>query len=79
MAASVNEFHMAKGDARFIEGTSVMAMSAMVIVTVLVAWAIGGTEFKDEFYGNVALVVASIGFVVGAILEFSGQKLRHPK
>jgi hypothetical protein len=58
---------------------SLMAMCAMVIVTVLAAWALGGTEFKDEFYGNAALVVASIGFIVGAVLEFSAQKLRHPK
>lgn len=79
MATSMNEFHMAKGDALFIEGTSLMTLCALVIATVLVAWAIGGSEFKDQFYGDAVLGVAGIGFIAGAILDYFAQRIRHPK
>ncbi len=79
MDSPMNEFHMAKGDALFLEGTSVMVMCAVVIPAVLVSWPIGGNEFKDEFYGDAALSVAGIGLLVGAALDYFAKKDRNPK
>ena len=81
MATSINDFqfHMAKGDALFIEGTTLMTCCALVMGSVLVAWAVGGSEFKDSIYGNAALAVAAVGFIAGALLEYFGQKRRHAK
>lgn len=79
MATSMNEFHMEKGDALFIEGTSLMFFSALVIISVLVAWAVGGSEFKDSFFGDVALGFAGMGFIAGAIFDHFAQKRRHAK
>ncbi|MDD5250331.1 MAG: hypothetical protein PHY45_15215 [Rhodocyclaceae bacterium] len=78
MATSMDEFHMARGDAFFIEGTTLMVWCGLAMVTVLVSWAIGGTGYKDALYGDAVLVIGGIGFVVGAVLDYFAQKLRHP-
>ncbi len=77
MATSKDEFHMTKGDALFIEGTSLMAVCGLIIVSVLAAWALGGTEFKDSIFGNAALWLAGAGFIAGAALDYFAQKNGH--
>lgn len=70
---------MTKGDVLFIEGTSLMAVSGLIIVSVLVAWALGGSEFKDSIFGDAALAFAGLGFVAGAALDYFAQKNGHGK
>jgi hypothetical protein len=65
----VNEFHMAKSDALFFSGSSLMALCGLTITCVLVAWALGGGEFKDSFYGNAALVLSFAGLIAGAVID----------
>lgn len=77
MSNSMSDFHMAKGDGLFLSGTSLMAMCAVVLFSILVAWAVGGSEFKDSFYGDAALVLAGAGFIAGAVLDCFAQKRKH--
>jgi len=77
MATSMTKFHMQKGDSLFIEGTSLIILCALVIVSVLIAWAIGGSEYKDSFYGDTAMAFAGIGFIAGVILDFCAKNCRR--
>jgi hypothetical protein len=79
LATVKDEFHMTKRDALFIEGTSLMAVCGLIIASVLVAWALGGTEFKDSIFGNAALGLAGAGFIAGAALDYFAQKNGHGK
>ncbi len=76
MAESTTEFHMAKCDVLILSGTSLMALCGLVIAAVLVAWGVGGTDYKNSFYGDDALVVAGAGIVAGAMLHYLGRKCR---
>ena len=73
-------FHMAKGDGLFLSGTTLMALCGMALFFVLVAWAVGGSDFKDTFFfGNTTIVLLGMGFIIGAVLEYFAQKRRHSK
>jgi hypothetical protein len=69
-----NEFHMAKSDTLFLSGTTLMALSGLVGTSVLVAWLIGGSEFKDSIYGNAAIVLSFAGFLAGAVIDYFARK-----
>jgi hypothetical protein len=74
---NANEFHMAKRDTLFLSGTSMMALSGLVSSFVLLAWLIGGSEFKDSIYGNAAIVLSFAGFLTGAVIDYLAQKAGH--
>ncbi len=65
-----NEFQLAKSDALFFSGSSLMALCGLTITCVLVAWALGGSEFKDSFYGNAAIVLSFAGLLAGAAIDY---------
>jgi hypothetical protein len=69
-----NEFHMAKSDALFFSGTSLMALSGLVLTCVLLAWMLGGADFKDSFYGNIAIVLSFAGLITGAVIDHLALK-----
>jgi hypothetical protein len=69
-----NEFHMAKSDALFFSGTSLMALSGLVLACVLLAWMLGGVDFKESFNGNVAIVWSFAGLITGAVIDHLALK-----
>ncbi len=68
MNGLTTEFRMAKDDVLFLVGTSFMGLCGLVMLSVLVSWGVGGSEYKDIIYGDGALILAGAGFVVGAAL-----------
>jgi hypothetical protein len=68
MMNTINSFNVARSDRHFLIGSVLMACSALALFFVLVAWAVGGSEFKNSFYGDGAIVVLGAGFIVGATL-----------
>jgi hypothetical protein len=71
---NANAFHPAKSDALFLSGTSLMALSGLVLACVLLAWMLGGADFKDSFYGNVAIVLSFAGLITGAVIDHLALK-----
>jgi hypothetical protein len=71
------EFHMQKGYGFFISGTSMMLWCTIGLFSVVAAWLVGGTEFKDSIFGDAAIAVFFAGLVVGAILTYWGQTHGH--
>lgn len=65
-----SEFRMARSDGYFLGGTSLMVVGAMAIASVLIAWAVGGGEFKDRVHGDVALAIGIIVFLAGCALTW---------
>jgi len=79
MANLQTDFHMAKGDGLFIGGSSLIAVCSLGLVSVLVAWALGGTEFKDSIFGNAAMIVFGTGIIAGAVMDYFAKKRGHGK
>lgn len=77
MIKTMHFLHRPTSDALFLSGTSLMALSGLVLSCVLVAWAIGGSDFKDSFYGNAAIVLSFAGFIVGLGTDYFAQKQDH--
>jgi hypothetical protein len=71
------DFHMPKGDGLFISGTFLMALCTLALFFVLVAWAVGGSDFKDSIYGNTDIVVLGTGIIAGAVLIHFAKKRGH--
>ncbi len=71
------DFHMPKGYGFFISGTSLISLSLLALFFVIVSWAIGGTDFKNSIYGDLAMTILVAGVVVGAVLTYIGQKRGH--
>lgn len=76
MADSKTEFHMARCDVLILSGTSLMALCGLVIAAVLIAWSVGGSDYKNSFYGDDALAAAVVGIIAGAMLHYLGRKCR---
>ena len=68
------DFHMPKGDGLFIFGTSLMALCTLALFFVLVAWAVGGSDFKDSIFGNIDIVALGTGIIAGAVLTHFAKK-----
>jgi membrane associated rhomboid family serine protease len=68
---------MAKGDGLFVTGTSLMVWCALALIFVLVAWAVGGTEFKDSIFGDAAILLTCTGIVAGAAMDYLARKRRR--
>jgi phage-related holin len=71
--------HLPDSDALFFSGTSLMALSGLVLAAVLVAWLVGGSEFKDSFDGNAAIVVSFAAMIVGAVMDYLAKRRRYDK
>jgi hypothetical protein len=71
------DFHMPKGYGVFIFGTSLMALCTLALFFVLVAWAVGGSDFKDSIFANTDIVVLGTGIIAGAVLIPFAQKRGH--
>jgi hypothetical protein len=71
---NANEFNLAKSEMLFFSGTSMMALSGLVLACVLLAWMLGGADFKDSFYGNVAIVLSFGGLITGAVIDHLALK-----
>lgn len=77
MTTTMTDFHMSRSDRLFLMGTGLMTVCAEALFFVLVAWAIGGSEFKDSFYGDTAMVVLGVGFIVGAVFDLLAKNPGH--
>lgn len=75
----MTDFHMVKGDGLFLWGTSLITWCAFALLTVLGVWAVGGTEFKDQLFGDIAIAVLCTGIVAGSVLDYFALKIRHSR
>ncbi len=62
------QLDMPKGSGAFISALAIVAWCLMSLAVVLVSWALGGTEYKDSIFGNVAVATCVAGIVGGNIL-----------
>ena len=58
----------------FLYGVGFIVNSAMALFFVLVAWAVGGTHYKDVVSGNIGILLCVIGMAVGTLLMHMGRK-----
>ncbi|MGE5467922.1 MAG: hypothetical protein ACM3Y9_10910 [Ignavibacteria bacterium] len=70
-------YHMPRGYAAFLSGVSLLVWCIVGLATVLVSWAIGGTDFKNSIFGNADMALFAVGIVAGAWLVHWAQHHGH--
>lgn len=55
-------------------GTCLTTFSAMALFFVLVAWLVGGDQFKDSIFGNADIGVFLLGIAVGAVMTVMARR-----
>jgi hypothetical protein len=60
----------------FLYGVGLIMISAMALFFVLVAWAVGGTHYKDVVAGNIGILLCVIGMAVGTLMMYLARKNR---
>lgn len=69
------EFRMARCDRYFLWGMTLMVCGTLGLVSVLVSWAVGGTTFKDSFYGDHALIAGLGAFLLGVAMVHRSRRM----
>jgi len=71
----LKDVHMPRGANLFALSVGEIVCSALALISYLIAWAVGGEEFKNSIGGDLALIIL-IAAVVGGILL---ARLTKPK
>lgn len=61
----------------YLYGVGFIVNSAMALFFILVAWAVGGTHYKDVVSGNIGILLCVIGMAVGTLMMHMGRKNRQ--
>ena len=70
-------YHMPRGYGSFLSGVSLLTWSVIGLLTVLVTWAIGGTDFKNSMFGDAFMAIFAVGIAFGAYLVYWAQHHGH--
>lgn len=61
----------------YLYGVGFIVNSAMALFFILVAWAVGGTHYKDVVSGNIGILLCVFGMALGTLLMYLGRKNRQ--
>ena len=55
-------------------GTCLTALSGMALFFVLIAWLVGGDQFKDSIFGNADIAVFLAGIGLGVLMTVTARR-----